>query len=229
MDKRTAQVLESAVQEFIDTGEPISSGWLYNHYNFGIKPAMIRLELEKLSGGGFLEQPHHSAGRIPTDKGYEFFAERVLESEKTQEPAHMFYRHIRNLFGRGEWLELLNELSSNLGLLGVADDLRKKMVYKEGLENLIENFEWTTQEEIKSVIRDFAEIDNRLNQTLGELENENTPHIFIGRKSPVTKSESLAVVAGNYENAGSRVLLLAIGPKRMDYKKTLKVFKNLYQ
>ena len=67
MTDRTAQILEAAIQEFINTGEPVSSGLLYDRYDFGIKPAMIRLELDELEDGGYLEQPHHSAGRVPTD------------------------------------------------------------------------------------------------------------------------------------------------------------------
>ena len=80
MNERTAQILEAAIQGFINTGEPVSSGWLFDHYDFGIKPAMIRLELDKLEDDGYLEQPHHSAGRVPTDVGYEFFAKQLLST-----------------------------------------------------------------------------------------------------------------------------------------------------
>src|SRR3989338_10924172 len=80
MFDRTADILEAVIEEFINGGEPVSSSHLYKRHNFGIKPAMIRLELEKLADEGFLEQPHHSAGRVPTDRGYEFFAERALEA-----------------------------------------------------------------------------------------------------------------------------------------------------
>lgn len=79
LTERAERILESTIQGFIDTGEPISSGWLYHRYNFGIRPAMIRLELERLAEEGFLEQPYHSAGRVPSDRGYEFFAERVMD------------------------------------------------------------------------------------------------------------------------------------------------------
>ena len=48
MTDRTAQILEAAIQEYINTGDPVSSGLLYDRYDFGIKPAMIRLELDEL-------------------------------------------------------------------------------------------------------------------------------------------------------------------------------------
>ena len=73
LTERGEQILQAVIQGFIDTKEPVSSGWLYNKYDFGIKPAMIRLELDALTQGGYLEQPYHSAGRVPSDAGYEAF------------------------------------------------------------------------------------------------------------------------------------------------------------
>ncbi len=227
MDERLASILEAAIEGFINTGEPVSSGWLYKQHNFGIKPAMIRLELEKLSDEGFLEQPYHSAGRTPSDKGYEFFAERARDT-KTAEREGSFYKNFRSLLARQAFAELAGELSEELGLLGVAEDVERGTLHKHGLNNLVENLAWDNDEDIKSVIRDFEEIDERLTRIKGKLAAWNGgPQVFIGKKSPITRSASLSVVMGNYEMDGDRVLLLAIGPKRMDYKKTLRIFKNL--
>ena len=55
MTQRSAQILEAAIQEFIMAGEPVSSGLLYDRYDFGIKPAMIRLELDDLEDAGYLD------------------------------------------------------------------------------------------------------------------------------------------------------------------------------
>ena len=220
MNQRTAQILEAAVGGFIDIGEPVSSGWLYKRHNFGIRPAMIRLELEELSREGYLEQPHHSAGRVPTNSGYEFFAEMALEAT----PAN--YRGgFRPLFNRRAWPEILGEISEELGLLSVATDFSN--LYKIGLENLMENLEWETPEEVNSVIHDFVEIDNRVKELAKKANGEKGPEVFVGKKSPVTKSENLSVVAKTQRTRDGYVSLLVIGPKRMDYKKTLKIFQRL--
>lgn len=221
MDQRTAQILEAAIEEFIDIGEPVSSSRLYEKYRFGIKPAMIRLTLEKLSDEGFLGQPHHSAGRIPTDKGYEFFAERALEGDRVPGGGKI----LRQMLLRHELPNLAEELASELGLLSVAAEPEKRSFYKEGLEALVDQMD---PMDIKSVIGDFVEIENRLESVSKKLQKTDlTPKVFVGRKSPITKSESLSVVMGSYESGGDRVLLFAIGPKRMDYRKTVGVFKNL--
>ena len=82
LTERGEQILQAVIQGFIDTKEPISSGWLYDQYDFGIKPAMIRLELDALENDGYLEQPHHSAGRVPTDEGYELFVRHILAAQE---------------------------------------------------------------------------------------------------------------------------------------------------
>ena len=211
--------MEAVIQGFIDTKEPVSSGWLYDQYDFGIKPAMIRLELDALTSEGYLEQPYHSAGRVPTDAGYELFARHILGAEA----AAMRENALRNLFAHAAWEKLIEELSSELGILGVV--AASDMVYKTGLEQLMDNLDWNDHEGMRSVIRDFEAMDERAASAAPRL--GPGPQVFIGKKSPVTKSEQLAVVGGNYKIGNATVSVFVIGPKRMDYKKAIHIFKNL--
>lgn len=230
MNERGAAILEAVIEEFINAGAPVSSAALYENYDFGIKPAMIRLELEALEEEGFLEQPHHSAGRAPTDKGYEFFAERALAHRVKRD---MDSGGIRDLFMKRAWHDLLSEFSSELGILGVVADFTNNTVYKFGLEGLVEHLDWEDRGEISGVIRDFEEMDEQLHRAakkMGTPSNSSGqvgPKVFIGAKSPVTKSRNLSVVGGNYKIRGTEVTILVIGPKRMDYRKTIKMFRDL--
>ena len=219
LTERGEQILNAVIQGFIDTREPVSSGWLYNQYDFGIKPAMIRLELDALEDEGYLEQPYHSAGRVPTDAGYELFAHRILAERE----AALRATTLRQLFLRSAWEDLIGELSSELGILGVV--AAENMVYKTGLEQLMDNLDWSDHEGIRSVIHDFEAVDERAPRAAGKI--GEGPQVFIGKKSPVTKSESLAVIGGNYKIGNATVSVFAIGPKCMDYKKAIRIFKNL--
>ena len=227
MTDRTAQILEAAIQEFINTGDPVSSGLLYDRYEFGIKPAMIRLELDELEDQGYLEQPHHSAGRVPTNSGYEFFAKRMLGMSPTTDRAAGSARQndLHLLLKERAWPDLLNELSAQLGLLSVAADLARESVYKAGLQHLIDHLDWEDQNGIRSVIHDFEEVDERLPRAAEKM--GIGPQIFIGKKSPVTSSDNLSVVGGNYQIGDATISIFAIGPKRMDYKKTIRIFRSL--
>ena len=236
MNPRSSHILEAAIQGFIDTGEPVSSGWLYTQYDFGIKPAMIRLELDALEEAGYLEQPYHSAGRVPTDRGYEFYAERALAEKRNAAEEHS-RRELRSmfthLFVRRAWPDLLAELSSELGLLSIALDSLNDEIYKTGLEALVNNLEWDDRAEISSVIRDFEAMDEilpRVAEKMGDASNgseDARPQVFIGKKSPVTKSENLSVVGGNYKVGDATISIFVIGPKRMDYKRTIRIFRSL--
>lgn len=227
MNDRAAHILEAAIQSFIDTGEPVSSGWLFDHYDFGIRPAMIRLELDALEDAGYLGQPHHSAGRVPTDAGYEFFVKRLMGSTPgLREPT------LNELFDERAWPDLLERLSAELGLLSVVADRTRDMVYKAGLEALVERLEFDDREALRSVIHDFEMMDERAPRAAERMGLVGTgtggdPRVFIGKKSPVTKSEGLSVICGNYRAGNTTVSIFAIGPKRMDYKKVIRIFKGL--
>jgi heat-inducible transcriptional repressor len=67
------------VQEHVETAEPVGSELLAVHYDFGVRSATIRNELAELSELGYLRQPHTSAGRVPSDQGYRFYVDRLME------------------------------------------------------------------------------------------------------------------------------------------------------
>lgn len=221
LNRRTANILTAAVKEFISTGEPVSSDWLYKHYDFGIRPAMIRLELNALSDAGYLIQPHHAAGRIPTDMGYEFYVQHIFSENMPANCAP----NLVNLFNRRAWPEFLKEFSSELSILGAASVFPEGTVYKSMLTNLIDCLDWSVVE-LRSLVHDFENLDKRMAAMHDAAEYDDIK-VFIGRKSPITKSENLAVMAANYKLDGNKVFICAIGPKTMDYRKAARVMKGL--
>jgi transcriptional regulator of heat shock response len=224
MRERSFEILEAAIREFITTGEPVSSSLLFERYNFGIRPAMIRAELSWLTENGYLEQPYHSAGRVPSNKGYEFFASRVLKEKKPQN----LKDDMAESFTGGKFDQFLSGLSEELGI-ATAVGRAKGVTHKEGLEPLMENLAWDSREAMLSVIHDFESIDEHLSALRNKIFTNEFLNVFIGKKSPVTRSDDLAVMTGDYEIGGERVFLIAIGPKRMNYEKTAAIFKALKQ
>ena len=78
LDDRARDVLRAVVQEFISSGEPVGSQQLTRKGEFEVSPATMRNVLSDLEALGFLEKPHTSAGRVPTDQGYRFFVDTLL-------------------------------------------------------------------------------------------------------------------------------------------------------
>ena len=81
LGKRKAYILATVVYEYIATAEPVGSQALTQKYNLGISSATVRNEMAELEVGGYLVQPHTSAGRIPSDAGYRTYVDRLMQPE----------------------------------------------------------------------------------------------------------------------------------------------------
>ena len=75
LTNRQSTILQSLIKEYIDVASPISSNLLKKRIHFDISPATIRNDLQTLTDQGYITQPHTSAGRVPTNKGYKYFIE----------------------------------------------------------------------------------------------------------------------------------------------------------
>src|SRR4030042_6643044 len=83
LTERQEKILDIALREYVATAQPVSSQELLKKHDFGVSPATIRNEMQKLTDKGYLLQPHTSAGRIPTDKGYRFFVNKLTGDNDT--------------------------------------------------------------------------------------------------------------------------------------------------
>jgi heat-inducible transcriptional repressor len=79
---RSRRVLAALVREYITSGEPVASSLLVTAAGLGVSSATVRSILARLEEEGFVQQPHTSAGRIPTDRGYRFYVDLLLESKR---------------------------------------------------------------------------------------------------------------------------------------------------
>ena len=73
LNDRKIKILKAIITDYIATAEPVGSRTIARKYDLGISPATIRNEMSDLEEMGFIEQPHTSAGRIPSQKGYRLY------------------------------------------------------------------------------------------------------------------------------------------------------------
>ena len=85
-DDRRLAVLRAIVEDYVATQEPVGSRALVERHRLGVSPATIRNDMAALEEEGLIAQPHTSAGRVPTDKGYRLFVDR-LAAVKPLSPA----------------------------------------------------------------------------------------------------------------------------------------------
>ncbi|MBN2426802.1 MAG: heat-inducible transcription repressor HrcA [Deltaproteobacteria bacterium] len=79
LNERSRKILEAIIEDFIATGEPVGSRTVTRRHHLGISPATVRNVMADLEEAGFLYSPHTSAGRVPTEKGYRFYVDTMIE------------------------------------------------------------------------------------------------------------------------------------------------------
>jgi heat-inducible transcriptional repressor len=77
LDDRKLEVLRAIVEDYVSTNEPVGSKSLVERHRLGVSPATIRNDMASLEEEGYITQPHTSAGRVPTDKGYRLFVDKL--------------------------------------------------------------------------------------------------------------------------------------------------------
>ncbi|HHY76355.1 MAG TPA: heat-inducible transcription repressor HrcA [Firmicutes bacterium] len=82
LDERKARVLRAVVEEYIETGMPVGSRVIAKRYRLGVSPATIRNEMADLEDTGYLDKPHTSSGRVPSDRGYRFYVDELMPKKK---------------------------------------------------------------------------------------------------------------------------------------------------
>lgn len=101
LNTRKIKILHAIIDDYVSTTRPVGSERLIEAYNLDCKSATVRNEMANLSDLGYLVQPHTSAGRIPTDRGYRFYVDQIMEPPETLPPgesatAQNFYAEGQN-------------------------------------------------------------------------------------------------------------------------------------
>ena len=105
LSDRPRRVLATLVREYIETGEPVPSQMLARKSGLGLSSATVRNVLAQLEELGYVHQPHTSAGRVPTDRGYRVFVDLLLESRKPARPPFSVEDEIRAQAGRSPLMD----------------------------------------------------------------------------------------------------------------------------
>ncbi len=115
LDARKASILEAVVAEHIDTALPVGSSSVAHSADVKVSPATVRTEMVALEREGYLAQPHTSAGRIPTDKGYRYFVDHLKSGVMSSAQQHQVSEFFANV--RGEVEDVLEQTSTLLSRL----------------------------------------------------------------------------------------------------------------
>ena len=212
---RQKTILESLVEGYIQSAHPISSQWLEEEAGFDFSPATIRNELLALTERGYLEQPHVSAGRVPTDRGYRFVVDEIIQEIEKKEQE--FSRLIADQF---ELLDRLTEASSAL-VLGYRPGSR--MIWKEGWERLLREPEFGERDSLWNLTKFVEDVEKRMAGFLPA----KTMEVYIGKENPFSKVKDFTVIVRRYGiDSAEDGLVAMVGPRRMEYEKNIELMTS---
>jgi transcriptional regulator of heat shock response len=208
------------VKEYTETAVPVGSKVLASKYKFDLSPATIRNEMNELEEKGYLHQPHISAGRIPTDKGYRYFVEKIMpdkelsKQEQKKLQAELLKMQAKNTRLTRTTAKLLSGLSGNLAISGVKHEFDDF-----GMKELLDEPEFREMDDLCRLAETLDYIDERFDSLVKNLRN-NEVKIFIGKENPIKEISNCSMMISPYKTkSGEKGLLALIGPKRMEYAK----------
>lgn len=223
MNERASNLLIGFVTEYIRTGQPVGSVALARALHLDRSPATVRSDLHELEEAGYMQQPHTSAGRIPTDLGYRFFVNHVrcrqvalAEKVRLKEEFHaLFKAHDHLARATARFLAQLTEMPA-LSYQNEPPDF-----FESGLRELVQESSRTTLAELKELSALLQRLDERLNKkTLPASRTEAC--VYIGEEIPFMPARLSSIVVRAVVVAPGRVITLVIlGPKRMPYQRNV--------
>jgi len=116
LDERKEKVLQAIIKDYISTAEPVGSRTIAKKYNLGVSPATIRNEMADLEELGYIEQPHTSAGRVPSERGYRYYVDCLMNKKKLnkEEERTILRGYKTKVQDIGAVLQLTNKIMSDL-------------------------------------------------------------------------------------------------------------------
>jgi len=232
LSDRQQQILIATIEEYVKSADPVGSEELLRAYNFNFSPATIRGEMAELEKTGYLYQPHVSAGRIPTDKGYRFFVNFVTEkrlqrldlASQKQLEAELLKLRLREKMLARTLAKLLAAFSNNLAITGLLDE---REFFESGIKQLVSQPDFQSTSEICQI----AEMLDYLDENIDELTKELQPKkvkTFIGKENLFTESGDCAIVISQCTlPSGEKGIVAILGPKRMEYKKNISLIEQV--
>lgn len=222
MNERQKQILNFIINEHVKTSEPVGSEAISQKLGFDVSPATVRLEMVRLEKDGYIYQPHTSAGRIPTDKGYRWFVgsvqeEKIDKKELSGREQDALKKRLTSFSDDEKTVKMAANLLSDLTHCTALATLSSSDVYYHGITHIMRQPEF---EERPSILG-FADLIDHINEFLREIPHVDAEIIYIGEESPYLKKAGCSMIVSPYYLKDQEGILGLLGPTRMHYEKNL--------
>lgn len=224
MTDRQRKILNAIVEQYAEVASPVGSSLLAKV--FKVSSATIRSEMAELEREEYITQPHTSAGRVPTDKGYRFYVNSIGDNPTSELAESRVSRALSSRVQHGgapeqmirNAVDTLVELTHNLGLATIGNQL-----YMSGLSNLFGQPEFINGLQVQQVAR---LLDN-LEPWLREAAPNEPLSVYIGQENPIGRTAGCSLVISRFRGPYSdRSYIGTLGPTRQSYREVMNLVRK---
>ncbi len=221
---RKDMVLGIVVNEYIKTVSPVSSGHIAHGHILSLSPATIRNILAELEQDGYLTHPHTSSGRVPTQEGYRYYVDHLmeeinlLEMEKQRIKAE-YEQEVKNLEDiLDKTSEVISELTQYTSIISV--DGREDRIFCKGTGYVVEYPDSRDIGKIRNILK-ILEKKERILEIINRQIKRKT-NIYIGHEMACSDVDGCSLVVSGYKTRqGESGRIAVLGPTRMDYQRVV--------
>ena len=219
MNERQSKLLAAIIDQFIETALPVGSKKLLESADFHCSSATVRNEMFLLEDEGFLEQPHVSAGRVPTAKGYRAYVKEFMKPSAQEKIVRKKFSSLREQYFQRkdqervyEAVALLSHMIPNVAFASVP---HKDRVYFMGLSNVLKQPEFQADPALATGVVEVLE--DHLQTFLDSVEIDDQVRYYIGEDHILPQFQSCSLMATEYKVRDEQGVVGILGPMRMDY------------
>lgn len=220
MDERQSRLLAAIIEQFITTAVPVGSKQLLCACNdLEVSGATIRNEMRVLGEEGYLDQPHISAGRVPTAKGYRMYVKEYLNPSAHEKTVQKKFHTLKEQYFQRkdqerayEAVALLAQMIPNVAFATVP---HKPGVYYLGLAHALRQPEFQQNPMLGSGIAEMLE--RSITAVLDQIQIDDKVRYYIGQEDLLPSFESCSMMITEYETRGHKGVVGILGQMRMDY------------
>ena len=231
LSERKREILDAIVTDFVNTAEPVGSFTITRHYLKDVSPATVRNEMKELEETGYITHPHVSAGRIPTDHGYRYYVDHMMETKIVSGKELTLIKNGIKKIGRGVEEVVHGTLKMVSSLLNYAAVFvsfgKRKLVASAGLSNMLKQPEFQRIDYARHIV-ETVEHEELITRMLEEYSRTDDVTIKIGHENKYKDIKDLSVVVVHHNIKGIDPGAIGIlGPTRMDYNRVTSILREV--
>ncbi len=224
---RQFKILVEIIEQYSEVAAPVGSVTLAKLFN--VSSSTIRLEMSKLEQMGLIEQPHTSAGRIPTDKGYRLYVNHLNANRRDSQPVVTDNR-LKQAFAQKiaagvktdkmirQAVKGLADVTGNFGFATMGDQ-----IYSCGLTNLFNRPDFVDRDDVLAL----SNLIDNLEPWLRETQPNQSISVFIGSENPIGKQSGASLIISKFNSPYShRSYIGVLGPTRQSYAKVMSLVEQ---